>query len=141
MINSVRVVIYLVLVSFFSSVIYNAFLFSKGLALYQYLFDGINSKPEIVIYYLIKSLPAIVINFFIIWVMKNILDISRPWLVMPLYIVSFLGSETMFFYFINRASFMSNNNPYHYILSFLVYSISLWALTFANFSLSSNTED
>jgi len=148
MLNSIRVVVYLILISFFSSVIYNAFLFSKGIALYQYLFEGVNSNLEIGIYYLIKSLPAIIINFFVIWIMKSILDISRPWLLMPFYIATFLASETIFFYFINRSFFIENNNIYHYIISYLVYSISLWSLTFSiylliNVSASSDesTED
>jgi len=134
MLNSVRIIIYLVLISFFSSVIYNAFLFSRGLALYKYLFGSVDSNIEIIIYYLIKSLPAIVMNFFIVWILKNILDISRPWLVMPFYIAFFLASETVFFYLINRVYFIENNNIYHYLLSFFIYSISLWSLTFPSFN-------
>lgn len=137
MINMVRVITYIVLISFFSSVIYNAFLFPKGLALYKYLFGSIDSYTELVIYYVVKSLPAIIMNFFIILVLKNVLDIAKSWLILPFYIVFFLAFETMFFYFINRAYFIENNNIYHYLLSFLVYSISLWALTFPNFSNSS----
>jgi hypothetical protein len=137
MLNRVRIVTYLILISFFSSVIYNAFLFSKGLALYKYLFGGITSNIEIIAYYLIKSLPAILINFFIIWILKNILDIERPWLVMPFYIVFFLASETLFFFILNRAFFIENNNIYHYLLSFFVYSISLWSLSFPSFNNSS----
>ena len=137
MINMVRVITYIILISFFSSVIYNAFLFPRGVALYKYLFGSIDSYMEIVIYYIIKSLPAIIINFFVILVLKNVLDIAKAWLVLPFYIVFFLGFETLFFYFINRVYFMENNNIYHYGLSFLVYSISLWALTFPSFSNSS----
>ena len=143
MLNKIRVIIYLVLISFFTSIIYNAFLFSKGIALYQYLFDGIDqgSIIQIVIYYIIKSIPAIIINFFIVWMMKNVLDIERPWLVMPIYIIMFLASETLFFYFINRAFFIENNNIYHYVISLSVYSVSLWSLTFSSYSLSNYSEE
>jgi len=143
MLNKIRVIIYLVLISFFTSIIYNAFLFSKGIALYQYLFDGIDqgSIIQIVIYYIIKSVPAIIINFFIVWMMKNVLDIERPWLVMPIYIIMFLASETLFFYFINRAFFIENNNIYHYVISLSVYSVSLWSLTFSSYSLSNYSEE
>ncbi len=139
MINSVRVAIYIILISFFSSVIYNAFLFPKGIALYKYLFGSIDSNIEIVIYYIIKSLPAIIMNFFIILVLKSVLDIAKPILVFPFYIVFFLVSETVFFYFINKQFFMENNNIYHYSLSFVVYSVSLWALTFSSIN-NSNSE-
>jgi len=143
MLNNIRVIIYLVLVSFFTSVIYNAFLFSKGIALYQYLFDGIGdgSIIQLIIYYIIKSVPAIIMNFFVVWVMRNVLDIERPWIVMPFYILMFLASETLFFYFVNRPFFTEHNNIYHYLISFGVYSVSLWSLTFSSYSLSNYSEE
>ena len=132
MINTIRITVYVILVSFFSSVIYNAFLFPKGVALYKYLFETIDSNIEIVFYYLIKGLPAIILNFFVILILKALFDVKRAWIVFTLYILSFLGFETLFFYFINRMFFEQNNNIYHYSLSFITYSISLWALTFTN---------
>ena len=125
-----KLLTYIILISFFSSVMYNAFLFPKGVALYKYLFGSIDSNIEIFFYYIIKSLPAIIMNFFIIMVLRMLFKVKAALAVFSLYILTFLGFETLFFYFINRIYFYQNNNIYHYILSFVTYSVSLWAITF-----------
>ena len=140
--NTIKLVIYFIFVSFFLVILDQSFMKPRGDALFLYIFH--QPMPTIfdtVMLYLLRSLPVITVNIFMIWLLKNLFSMRFLTLLIPLYIVIFLAMETVFIYIINFKLFQINNHFWHYFISIIVYSFFMLGLTIPTFSISSDNDN
>ncbi len=136
--NIIKLFIFFIFVSFFLVVIDQSFLKPRGREIFIYLFHyAKDSTFDMLSLYIIQSLPLIVINMFLLWILKNLFGLRLVLILSFVYIAIFLIMESAFIYFISPILFYQTNHFPHYILSYLVYCLFLIGLIVPGYSISS----
>ncbi|MBN2694455.1 hypothetical protein JXR93_07320 [bacterium] len=98
-----RIFIYMLLLSFTLVAINNAFILTKAMAIYLYIFYSIETIGDYVIFAMISYFPIIFINGFVIAGLKKMLEVDKPKITFSLYIVLFNAIDYLYVMMIHSA--------------------------------------
>ncbi len=140
--NTIKLIFYFLFISFFLVILNQSFMKPRGQMLFIYMFHSAQHTVfDAIMLYLIQSLPIIFITSFIFWIFKTLFGLRLILMMAPLYITLFIAIETTFAYIIDQDYFFTINNFWHYLLSFVIYSLFMLGLLVPSFELSSVEED
>ncbi len=114
--NIFRILTYMFLVSFFIVVMNNAFIISKSMMLFLYIFGEPTDILEVILLYVIEYFPVVIINIFVIWGLNRLLEVPKPFLSFLFYLILFTIVDRAFLYIINYSSFEGKTFSEHLVI-------------------------
>lgn len=120
-----RISIYMLLLSFVLVAINNAFIITKAMAIYLYIFYSVQTVGDYVLFATISYFPIIFINGFVIAGLKKMLEIDRPKITFSFYIILFNIIDYFYVMMIHSARPMEQT-----LIILAINSLSLLALLF-----------